>query len=197
MKLRYTLKVVWLLFVNWSLKTGALLMLSLSWENKHTVTGKPCYHSLTTHVAFRSCFGCLIMERHKENPTTKQPNPTSVPRFLSFITRGARPVNAHSETPNPPAESEQTTMQKAPRLWISSHPVPLLPGPDKASWSGGTAMALPESTEMEETEFLTRQQETQWREETLIWRGRERMRQEQIVRGLSSFSKSWEGKWTL
>lgn len=124
-----------------------MLMLSLtdyqSCENKHTVTEK----TLLSRPDHSLCFQELFWLAHN-GATQREPNNQTnqtqrhSPGFSHSSQREARPVNAHSETPNPPAVREQTTMLKAPRLWISSLPVSLLHGPDKSSCMGGPEMAF-------------------------------------------------------
>ncbi len=124
------------------------------------------------------------MERHKENPTTKQTKPNVSPQVSLIHHREGPDLWMHIQ--RPPTLLLRASRPPCRKLHVSGSPPILFPcclalirllGQEEQRWP------LPESTEMEETEFLTRQRETQWREETLIWRGRERMRQEQIVRG--------------
>ncbi len=111
------------------------------------------------------------MERHRENSRINQTKPTSVPRFLSFIT-----ARAHIQ--RPPVLLLRASRPPCRKLHVSgSPPIPfpfclaLISLLDQEE----QRRPLPESTEVEETESLTRQRERKhWRERT---------RQEQIVRG--------------
>lgn len=200
MKLRFTLKVVWLLFVKLKLRFEDRCTVNVEFKLRKQTHSH--WETLLSQPDHSRCFQELFWLPHN-GATQREPNNQTnqtqrqSPGFSHSSPRGARPVNAHSETPNPPAESEQTTMQKAPRLWISSHPVPLLPGPDKASWSGGTAMAFAWVNGNGGNRIpYTTTRDTMERGNTDMERTRKNETRTDSKR-LSSFSKSWAGKWTL